>query len=271
MKKLTLLITLTFFYHISSTAQDRHFAWSYNSPTLARGGVDIEVWNTYSFGRKDYLYSALAQRIEFEFGVTDKIQTSFYLNSTHETKGPAIGSQSTELTRSSEFSFSNAWKFYFLNPSVHPVGLGAYLEYYLAQGEIELEGKLMIDRFTEKSRYVFNTTFEYGMEFEPEAEDGKMETEIETEIKIENALGYMFHPKPNFGLGVEVVNRNAIAESVWEYSALYAGPSVFFSRDHFFFIFNFMPQLTNLTGENKPLELSDQEKVLSRVFIGITF
>ena len=251
-------------------AQDRHFAWSYNSPVVGKGNVDIEVWNTYSFGRKDYYYSALRQRLEFEFGVTDKVQTSFYLNSKHETIGPKDTSEAIGLTKSSEFSFSNAWKFYLLNPSVHPVGLSAYVEYYLAQGEIELEGKLMVDKFTEKSRYVFNSTLEYEIEFEPEAEDGKITTETEKEIKIENALGYMYHPKPNFGLGLEIVNRNAIAESEWKYSALFAGPSIFFSRNKFFFIFNIMPQLINFTGENKPRELSDQEKVLSRVFIGIT-
>lgn len=253
-----------------TSAQDRHFAWSYNSPTLAKGEVDVEVWNTYSFGRKDYYYSALRQRLEFEFGVTDKIQTSFYLNSKHETKGPKDTTEFIGMSRTSEFSFSNAWKFYLLNPSVNAVGLSAYLEYYLAQGEIELEGKLMIDKFTEKSRYVFNSTLEYEMEFEAENENGKIKTEIEKEVKIENSLGYMFHPKPNFGLGLEVVNRNAIKESVWEYSALYGGPSVFYSKNKFFFIFNIMPQLTNLKGENKPLELNDQEKVLTRVFIGIT-
>lgn len=270
MRKTKLFFLLSFLYNINGTAQDRHFAWSYNSPVVGKGNVDIEVWNTYSFGRKDYHYTALSQRVEFEFGVTDKIQTAFYINSKHETRGPKDTSEAIGLTKSSEFSFSNAWKFYLLNPSVNAIGLSAYAEYYLAQGEIELEGKLMVDKFTEKSRYVFNTTLEYELEFEPEADAGKIETEIEKEIKIENALGYMYHPKPNFGLGVEVLNRNAIAESNWEYSALFAGPSVFFSRNKFFFIFNVMPQFANLTGENKPLELFDQEKILSRVFIGIT-
>ena len=271
MRKINLFILVIFLNHINSTAQDRHFAWSYNSPVVGKGNVDIEVWNTYSFGRKDYHYSALRQRLEFEFGVSDRIQTSFYLNSKHETIGPKDTSEVIAMTKTSEYSFSNAWKFYLLNPSVNPVGLSAYLEYYLAQGEIELEGKIMVDKFTEKSRYVFNSTLEYELEFEPETDDGKIETEIEKEIKIENALGYMYHPKPHFGIGLEMVNRNAIAESKWEYSALYAGPSVFFSRSKFFFIFNFMPQFANLTGENKPLELDDQEKILSRVLIGITF
>lgn len=261
---------ILFLLTTTSFAQDRHFAWSYNSPTLAKGAADVEVWNTYSFGRKDYHYTALRQRLEFEFGVTDKIQTSFYVNSKHETIGPADTSGFIGLIKKSSHSFSNAWKFNFLNPSVNAVGFSAYLEYYLAQGEIELEGKIMVDKFTTKSRYVFNSTIEYEMEFEPEVKGGSIETEIENEIKIENALGYMFHPKPNLGFGLEVVNRNAIKKSDWEYSALYAGPSVFYSRNKFFFIFNFMPQFTNLTGDNKPRELNSQEKFLTRVFIGLS-
>lgn len=271
MKKIFIISILLLNNAFLTEAQDRHFAWSYNSPTLSKGSVDIEVWNTYSFGRQDYYYSLLRQRLEFEFGVTDKVQTSFYLNAKHEARGPKDTSEFIGITKTSEFSFSNAWKFYLLNPSVNPVGLSAYLEYYLAPGEVELEAKLMIDKFTPRSRYVFNSTFEYGMEFEPESVNGKIETKIEPEIKIENSIGYMFHPKVNLGFGIEVVNKNEIKESVLEYSALYAGPSLFFSRDKFFFIFNIMPQLTNLGGENKPLELNDQERVLSRVFIGITF
>lgn len=270
-KRILILIAIICICSIhSALAQDRHFAWSYNSITLNKGAADIEVWNTYSFGRDDYYYSLLHQRLEFEFGVTNKIQTSFYLNAKHQTIGPKDTTEFIDLSKSSTFSFSNAWKFNILNPSVHPVGLGAYLEYYLAQGEIELEGKLMIDKFTPKSRYVLNSTFEYEIEFEPEEENGNVENEIEKELKIENSLGYMFHPKPNFGLGLELVNMNAIHESDWEYSTIYAGPSIFFSRERFFFIFNAMPQLTNLIGENKPLELDSQERVLLRIFIGIT-
>ena len=60
MKKLKLILLFTF-YFLHASAQDRLFACSYNSPVVGKGNVDIEVWNTYSFGRKDYHYSVLRQ------------------------------------------------------------------------------------------------------------------------------------------------------------------------------------------------------------------
>lgn len=279
MKQLKLTLITATLIGANSTfllAQDRHFAWSYNSPTLTKGSVDLEVWNTYSFGRKDYFYSQYWNRLEFEFGVTDKIQTSFYVNSKHKTTGPAkFDTLNASMKKTSTFSFSNAWKFYFLNPSTKPIGMSAYLEYYLAQGEIELEAKLMLDKIIDKHWLVLNSTFEQEFEWEPEVEteDGKSEVEMELEkgMKWINEFGYMFHPKPNFGLGIEARNQTEFKEGKAEYSSLFAGPSIFFSRDKFFFTINGMPQLANLAGENTPLELNAQEKFMFRAFIGVRF
>ena len=78
-------------------------------------------------------------------------------------------------------------------------------------------------------------------------------------------------PKPALGIGIEARNVNVIDEGVWEYSALYAGPSVFYSSGNYFLIFNIMPQLINLAGEERPLDLVHQEKFQFRTLAGIRF
>lgn len=275
LKTIIITVTIIFINSITLLAQDRHFAWNYNSPTLTKGSVDVEVWNTYSFGRKNYHYSQFWNRLEFEFGVTNKIQTSFYINSKHRTIGPVESDTlNPSLGKTSSFSFSNAWKFYLLNRSIHAIGLSAYIEYYLGQGEIELEAKVMIDKIIDKHWLVLNVTFEEEFEWEPEVETengkSKVKIELEKETKLINEFGYMFHPKPSYGFGIEARNQSVFKEGKIEYSSLFIGPSVFFSQGKFFFTLNFMPQIVNLAGENKPLELNDQEKYMYRAFIGMS-
>ena len=270
MKNIPIIVSLLALAISSASAQDRHFAWSYNTPTLPKGNVDIEAWNTFSAGRDGSSFSRLRQRFEFEFGVTDVIQTSLYLNGSHSFTGPRLDGASTAASRSSSFSFSNAWKFHLLSPFDNPLGISTYVEYYLAQGEIELEGKIMLDHITEHHWSVLNTTIEAGFEEEFEMVSGGLASEIEVEWKWETTLGYMYTIGSDFGIGVELRNINAIREGTWEYSALYVGPSVFIGGGKYFLIFNAMPQVANLTGQNKPLELDDQERFAFRALLGIS-
>ncbi len=269
MKKTAILIfTVCFIYN--SFAQDRHFAWSYNSPTLPKGSVDVEVWNTFSTGRKDYFYKQLHQRLEFEFGVTDGIQTSFYLNAKHRGVGPRDLNAAMALTTNSSYSFSNAWKFYLFNPFDNPLGASVYLEYYLSPGETEIEGKLMLDKITEDHWFVFNSTFELELKNEFEKEVNEIKTETGAEWKWENTFGYLYQLNQHLGVGIEVRNINALNQGTWEYSSVFVGPTIFIGSTKYFFMFNAMPQIANLKGDNKPLELNDQERFAFRVLLGVT-
>jgi len=69
------------FIQFSSFSQDRNLPGPIR-PTIAAGVRDIEVWNTFRTGR-NYFYNRLDQRAEFEFGITDKLQSSVYLNMSH--------------------------------------------------------------------------------------------------------------------------------------------------------------------------------------------
>ena len=63
-------------------AQDRQFARTYQSNTLPKGAIDIESWATFRTGRQ-YFYNRLDTRLEFETGLTDKLQTALYFNASH--------------------------------------------------------------------------------------------------------------------------------------------------------------------------------------------
>jgi hypothetical protein len=270
MRTILIIIALATIVPATARSQDRHFAWSYNTPTLPAGNVDVEAWNTYSTGREGHAFSRLGQRLEFEFGVADGVQTSLYLNGTHDFTGPRADDASTAASTSSRFSFSNAWKFHLLSPFDNPLGVSTYLEYYLGQGEVELEGKLMVDHITEHHWWVANTTLEAGFEDAFTLKQNALVSETETEWTWESTLGYMYTFHNGFGVGLEVRNVNAIHDGAWEYAAVYIGPSVFLGGGKFFLIFNLMPQVANLAGLHRPLELDDQERIAFRALLGVS-
>ena len=259
-------ITLTGLFNFAQ-AQDRHFSWTYESTTLPKGAIDIEPWVTFSSGR-DNFYRKYESRLEFETGLTDKLQTAVYLNTSHETKailngdGEVIG-----LGESTGFSFSNEWKLNLLDPSISPVGLGVYGEYGISTDEVELEFKLLLDKRTPKSILAYNFVTELEFEKDFEADEAAIETE--KEFIIENDLAYMYLFNPNFGLGIEAHNSNVIDEGEWEHSVLYVGPTLFFSQKNFYAIVNALPQIGDL--KNGGLELHDNTKFSGRIMLGVSF
>lgn len=267
----TVLLLLIAFTGISNvvTAQDRHFSWTYESVTLPKGGIDIEPWVTLFTGRENY-YSKYETRIEFETGLTDKLQTALYMNAKHVTQastdstGNIIG-----LDKSSGYSFSNEWKLNILNPSTAPIGLGLYAEYGISPDEVELEFKLLLDKKTPKSiiAYNFVNEFEFEKEFEKE-QNGEGEIETEKEYIIENDLAYMYLFKPTFGLGIEARNHNEFVEGEMEHAVVFLGPTLFYSQKNFFAIINVLPQLTNLKGGGT--DLDEHEKFSARILLGIS-
>ena len=63
----------------SASASERHFTYTYESAVLHPGGREFEPWSTFRLG-KDGHFARLDTRLEAELGVTDRLQTSLYLN-----------------------------------------------------------------------------------------------------------------------------------------------------------------------------------------------
>ena len=95
---------------LSARANDRHFAYTYESAVLAPGEKEIEVWTTYRNGR-DTRYTRFDERLEFEIGLVPGLQTSFYVNLTAVGQDDGTG----HLATSTEVSVSNEWKWRLLD------------------------------------------------------------------------------------------------------------------------------------------------------------
>ena len=145
MKNITVLL-LTIFTGLTNAllAQDRYFTWTYESTTLPRGSIDLEPWFTFYSGRENF-YNKYETRIEFETGLTDKVQTALYLNTKYETKAVTDSSDNiTSLEKSQgevktekEYILKNDLAYMYLFKPDFGLGLEARNHNEFVEGEME--------------------------------------------------------------------------------------------------------------------------------------
>ncbi|MCX6290567.1 MAG: hypothetical protein NT126_02230 [Bacteroidetes bacterium] len=264
--KKTLLVSLVLILSQQfSTAQDRVFTQTYQSNVIPSGVKEFEYWSTLRSGRKNY-YNALDQRVEFEVGLGQKIQTAFYLNVNTESAGTLDG-----IEQSSSIGFSNEWKFKLTDPVANKFGTALYAEIGFNGREIELEGKFILDKKVGNNILAFNGSAEYEIKYD--VADGKTITETETPFELNFA--YLHLINSHFGIGLEARNHNEVAEGAgWENSVWYAGPSFHFGSESWLINLNIQPQLFNArkeSGSTETLELSAHEKVEARLIVSFDF
>ena len=251
---------------VITLAQDRLFTYTYQSTVLNKGQRELEIWNTFSTGRVDY-YSRLDNRTEFEVGLGNKMQTSFYLNLTTITQtNEAIGVKST--TTEHEISFSNEWKLKLMDPVANPIGLALYTEYSIGSNEYEIEGKLILDKKIDNLTIAANTVYE--AEFAPVYKNNKLEWEKENKIEYYLALGYSLNPKLH--ISMENAFRNVYVDNKLEHSALFAGFGFSYIQDNFWLNLTVLPQIKSFKGEgNNTLNLNEYEKIEFRLLFSYAF
>ena len=137
--------------------------------------------------------------------------------------------------------------------------------------ELELETKIILDRSFGKNLVAFNMVYEMG--FEAERENGENKFEL-AETPLEFDLAFMHNFSTSFGAGIEVVDHNDIVNGNWNNSILYAGPTINYRGNRWFFIANYLPQLANLhktdaSPKNKVLD--EHERAEARILIGFSF
>ena len=274
--KISILSLLSILLVQIGKAQDRQFVRTYQSTVLPKGAMDMEAWSTFRTGR-EYFFNRIDNRLEFEMGLCDKLQTAFYFNASHlafganiDTLGGIADTSVSGIFKESEFSISSEWKWKLLDPSANNFGLALYAEIGLAPSQIEIEKKIIIDKKTDKNIFALNLVNEYEIKYK--VEKGETKTEWEDEPEID--LAYMRMFKTNLGLGIELRNSNEIEDGNWNFSAMFGGPTLFYAGEKYFVILNALPQLANLhKTDDAPnnLVLNAREKLEVRLLVGFHF
>jgi hypothetical protein len=237
----------------SALAIERRFTYNYESRVLNPGDKEIELWTTPRIGREDY-YLRFDNRAELELGLTERLQTSVYLNFTTKTVG---------AERESEFegSLSNEWKYKLLDPSADVVGLALYGEGTAGLHELEVEAKLLLDKRFGDFLAAINLVGEHEWEFEEEG--------VERAIVFEQTAGVAYFIGERFSAGFEA-KHHMLYEGRFMGSALYVGPTVSYAAKSWWLAATFSPQVASIlpAGREGSLELDDHERFIGRVLLG---
>jgi hypothetical protein len=249
-------------------ASQRRFTYTYESLVLNPGEVEIEPWTTFRVGRDDY-FARVDHRVEFEMGLTSRLQTAFYLNM-HAKTAQADSSLQTEFEWG---GISNEWKLKLRDPVADPFGLALYFEWGASTSEVEVEAKVIADKRWDDFLVAFNAVVEPEWEFEVEA--GTDEVEAEDEINFEFDLAAAYFLNTATSLGIEVRNHNEYipGDVGYEHSALFAGPVVSYAAETWWATLTVLPQIAKLKGteedEGRNLVLSEHEKLEVRLLFGL--
>jgi hypothetical protein len=226
-------------------ANDRHFTFTYESAVLPQEAKELEVWTTPRLGRSNY-FARFDNRLEFEVGLTNRLQTSVYLNYIATTAD--VETMPGQLARESAFAFdgvSSEWKYKVTDPVANALGFAVYAEITGSTDELELEGKLIFDKMIGRLLLAANLIGEYEMELVRTGAAAMVDKAVEAEIDLACA----FFVRPNVALGLELRNANEIKDGEWEHSALFLGPVVAYATPSWWVALTLMPQLPALKNE----------------------
>ncbi|MEP7168623.1 MAG: hypothetical protein ABI855_04580 [Bacteroidota bacterium] len=268
---------ILFSFTTSSFAQDRVFAYTYQTNVLNKGDFDLEFQNTLRTGKtgkfSPYVFGQhLNQRLELEFGLGKKVQTSFYFNS--ELFNYADTS-SSEMNQELTVNFSNEWKWKLSDPVANRIGLGLYGELEFGGSNLEFEGKILLDKKLPNDLFAFNIVGKYEFEKQISRTDNITKAEWTHNSPVEFYFGYLHTLNSATSIGIEAKNNNDITkENGWVNSVLFAGLAFHAIIGKCFVNLSVLPQIANLhKTDSAPgnMDYNDFEKLEVRVLVGYDF
>jgi len=251
-------ILFVLLHSASAHANERHFAFAYETATLPAGTAEIEPWLTTRLGRSSY-FARLEYRLEYEVAVTDRLQFALYLNG----RGSAWGDGAMRQ-ESSEFRGSSLEvKYRLLDSTADPIGFGLYAEVTGRADEIEVETKLLLDRRFGNVLLAANLIYAHEWGF---AAGGLVH---ENELGL--AAGFGYFVLPELLVGAEFREMNVFSPASFDYSAIYFGPTVAFHRSRWWVAASISPQIAAVHGATAGdiRNLTDTEMLHARILLGI--
>ncbi len=241
----------------SAHADEALFAYAYTSDVLPKGKYEVEQWTTLREGQSQGSYHRFEFRTELEYGITDNLQVSGYLNYSHtsanangvngETSGPHVPGTIDPTRPYSAWKWDGVsaeliWRA--LSPYKDPIGLAFYVEPAIGPDERELEFRTILHKTFLDDR--LHLAANGVVELEREVEHGRdpvtlaIENEVEKATILEFNLGATYRFRPNWSAGVEYRARSEFDGYTFggaqrKYTAHFIGPSVHYGGQNWFF------------------------------------
>ncbi|MBI2517155.1 MAG: hypothetical protein HYV95_09590 [Opitutae bacterium] len=275
MKKLLLLILVI--TTSSLRADENYFGYTYGAETLPKGHGELYQWVTFRNGKADGSYRAVDLQTEIEYGFTDRLQGSFYLNAIQHVVSHVPG-----FTDRDQFRFNGvqaSLKYNAKSPYKDGYGLALYVEpgykrYSRKSGKREdiffFETKLITQKNYLEDTLVWATNLSAELEREHDLVDQVWETELELEL----STGLSYRIAPRWFVGAEAVARSAFERAhlnqLGKY-AIFLGPNIHYASARWWFTLTALPQVTGWPANGGERNLNNFEKLEVRLKIGLNF
>ena len=250
MKKISFTVSIIMILGLinmqNSFSNERKFTYIYQSDVLGKGFKELEITTTPMIGKNYGYYAELDNRMEFEVGVSKRLQTAFYINFSNITTDNGTGVNETHFNFN---GISSEWKYQFFNPYIDAIGFAGYTEMGLNTDEVELETKLIFDKRIKNTILALNITYEPEWYLTP--------GQSETEHNFEGTFGVSYAFSPSLSAGIELRNHNIYTkENGWESSAFFAGPNISYSQPKWWVTLTVLPQIAAFKGKSPGSNLS---------------
>ena len=209
----------------AAKADDRPFAMAYTTDLETQGEREIEQEITWSSGHAREAFQEIESRTEFEYGITDDFQSSFYLNydwsraRPHSPLGPAKTSSLPGV--SGEFVYR------LMNVYFDPIGLALYVEPSIGNGTRSFEVKALLQKnfLNDRLRFALNINAEDNW-------DKNGLGQYDQTSALEFFSGVAYNVTPEWSIAAELDNERGFdglilgGPSRHVESATFAGPTI---------------------------------------------
>jgi hypothetical protein len=163
---------------------------------------------------------------------------------------------------------STEHKYQLLNPRTKPLGVLLYGELTTDGNELELEQKLVLQKFfgeDERWNAVFNAIVEEEWEYESSG--------TEEEMALEFTAGLSYKLNSNWAVGVEGRNHRVFEgfTNEEEASAWFVGPNVHYGTSKWWATLSVLPQVSGRPDDRDGLNFREHERIEVRLIAGINF
>ena len=255
MFKRLLIVVLALLASIASAAHAdrRYFVQSYTPYLSAAGDLDLEFHSIARSGQGDSTGTAWDNRVEFEYGITDRLTAAAYLNFVQ-----ASGVDSPMMFDGPSLEFI----YQLVPPGKWPVDPAAYLEVRANGSEIEMEPKLLLGRRIYKLVTVMNVIGEFE-HHTAGAEKNTTEKNLHLTAGASREIGHQV------AIGLEAVYTHEFADHGPDATRLLLGPTVNLQADKVQLALGWHPQVSGSPTSSGGLNLADFPRSEVRLIVGV--
>jgi len=234
-------------------ADRRYFVQSYTPYLAPAGNLELEVISSAASGQGDTTGTAWQNRIEFEYGITDRLTGAAYLNFV---QAPGEGAPMIFDGPSLEFIYRLA------QPGKLPVDPAAYLEVRGNGSELEIEPKLLLARRFYRLVSAVNVIGEYERHTAGE-ERGTNEKNLSLTAGLSRELGHVV------AVGLEAVFTREFTDRGPNPSGILLGPTINLQTPKIQLALGWHPQVRGRPTSSGSLNLLDFPRSEIRLLLGV--